>query len=740
MVGRLIQDETVTEADLARELPITGYLDRVSARPGERIEAKVSVQTPGRYTADVVRILCADPNPEGPGLIYEPVDFDLASDYPARRQEIDRGSYALMPLDPIYARARLGMSLLVQPWLLYETPSTLVASLTPEGLGWALKADTARLTLMLTDANGARASVHLPCSLRLKRWHQVWGGWDREAGSLSLGMRAWPDGEVQTERVKATFGPLPSAPLALAAEKSGPRSARHFNGRLEDPCLLSEPPSNAPPVPADVRPGAVLAWWDFARGIDTQTVMDRGPRGLSGRLVNFPTRAVRGTQWTGEAMDWKAAPRDYAAIHFHEDDLHDCGWDTDFTLTIPEGAQSATYGLRLHKDGAEDVLPLHVIPPKSGPKARVCVLASTFTHQAYANHARGNTDDAMRQRMADWGSPPNADDYPLYGRSTYNLHPDGSGIAYCSRLRPTLTIRPGYLTFDDPRGSGLRHFPADSHLQYWLHARGIEFDIITDDDLDAEGVAALDGYAVLVTGSHPEYHTSRTLDAITGFRAQGGNLMYLGGNGFYWRVAHSPTLPGLIELRRAEGGIRAWSADTGEYYHQLDGAYGGLWRRNGRPPQSIGGVGFSAQGLFTGSYYRRTDDSHAPDLSWVFDGVDESPLGDYGLSGGGAAGFELDRADVTLGTPETAIILARSEGHDDNFVTVPEELLSHVHTITGEAPADLVRGEIIYVPADREGALFATGSITYCGSLNHKDGQNGISRLTENVLRRFAGI
>jgi hypothetical protein len=39
----------------------------------------------------------------------------------------------------------------------------------------------------------------------------------------------------------------------------------------------------------------------------------------------------------------------------------------------------------------------------------------------------------------------------------------------------------------------------------------------------------------------------------------------------------------------------------GEYYH-ADGAYGGLWRRNGRPPQKLCGVGFSAQGLFEGSY------------------------------------------------------------------------------------------------------------------------------------------
>src|SRR3546814_5319840 len=55
-------------------------------------------------------------------------------------------------------------------------------------------------------------------------------------------------------------------------------------------------------------------------------------------------------------------------------------------------------------------------------------------------------------------------------------------------------------------------------------------------------------------------------------------------------------------------GIRAWAAETGEYYHQLDGALGGLWRRNGRPPQRLVGVGFSSQGMFEGSHYRRSEE------------------------------------------------------------------------------------------------------------------------------------
>ena len=271
-------------------------------------------------------------------------------------------------------------------------------------------------------------------------------------------------------------------------------------------------------------------------------------------------------------------------------------------------------------------------------------------------------------------------DYPIYGRSTYNRHRDGSGIAFSSRHRPILTMRPGFLTFHDPRGSGMRHYPADLHLLAWLEAKGFDFDIVTDEDLDDEGVALIAPYRAVLTGSHPEYHTLGTLDALAAYTRQGGRLCYLGGNGFYWRVARDKAAPHLIELRRAEGGIRTWAAEPGEYYHQTDGQLGGLWRRNRRPPQMLVGVGFSCQAAFEGTHYRRLPASRDPRFAWMFDGIDEDVLGDYGLSGGGAAGFELDRADPMLGTPDGAVILARSENPLPSFLTVPEELLSNTVT------------------------------------------------------------
>ena len=107
------------------------------------------------------------------------------------------------------------------------------------------------------------------------------------------------------------------------------------------------------------------------------------------------------------------------------------------------------------------------------------------------------------------------------------------------------------------------------------------------------------------------------------------------------------------------------------------------------------------------------------------------------MSGGGAAGFELDRADFAQGTPPNAVILARSEAHQAGFVPVLEEVLSPLHTIPGEPAQDLIRAEIVYFDLPRGGAVFAVGSITFCGSLSHAGYANNVSRLLENVVRRL---
>ena len=739
-------------------LPITGYLDRFSVRPGEDVVARISLRTAGSYRARLVRVICGDPNPDGPGMRFEDLSARLDRTLQGRHQPIHLGSYGLVPKGPTRSPAA-PCTWTVLVWAAHFGDATLLSE-GPLRIGL----DRGGVFAEFAGPDGV-ARVDAGASLQPRQWYRVWLSADPSTGRVVVGQQALGQqalgqqalgqqalgqqapgqqalGSSFTTQVSRQLPDLRlpgGAPVMFAADTPGaPR--HHFTGKLEAPRILA---GFVTDWSAAIPP--VLAAWDFAIGIPTQIITDTGPQACHGHLVNLPSRAMVGARWTGKEMCWRHAPQDYAAIQFHEGDLDDCGWDADLTWAVPPDMPSGAYALHLTCDAGQDHIPFYVLPKRSGPFAAVAFLASTFTYQAYANHARGNADAAYKARAAAWGaSPYNPDDYPIYGRSTYNRHADNSGISISSRRRPILTMRPGFLTFDDARGSGLRHYPADTHLLAWLEAKGIAFDIITDEDLDNEGPALLAPYRTVLTGSHPEYHTLGTLDALQHYIHTGGKLAYLGGNGFYWRVARVPELPHIIELRRAEGGIRAWQAEPGEYYHQLDGQYGGLWRRNRRPPQMLAGVGFSGQGKFESTYYRRLPASYHPDFAWLFAGIDRDIIGDYGLSGGGAAGFELDRADPVLGTPANATILARSENPPASFITVPEELLSHLHTVSGEEPDTLMRGEIVYFETNSGGAVFAVGSITFCGSLWNPDpanrGFNGpISCLLENVVRKFAG-
>src|SRR3546814_4706060 len=71
---------------------------------------------------------------------------------------------------------------------------------------------------------------------------------------------------------------------------------------------------------------------------------------------------------------------------------------------------SGVYGARLRCAGHEDVIPFYVRPAYGRPTAKVLFIGSTYTFQAYANHARGNLDDAFRARIRDWGAFPHNTD------------------------------------------------------------------------------------------------------------------------------------------------------------------------------------------------------------------------------------------------------------------------------------------------------------------------------------------
>ena len=82
-------------------LPITGYLDRFSHRPGETFSAFVSVRDGGRYRARLVRVLSGDANPDGPGVRFEDLAHRFDQSFDGRRQAIQLGSYGVVGAAPV---------------------------------------------------------------------------------------------------------------------------------------------------------------------------------------------------------------------------------------------------------------------------------------------------------------------------------------------------------------------------------------------------------------------------------------------------------------------------------------------------------------------------------------------------------------------------------------------------------------------------------------------------------------
>jgi len=734
-------------------LALAAYADRLSVRPGESITFHAANTTGKPITARIVRVVCSDANPAGPGIRVEDIDASIATLSEPGPSTVPRGSYGIVDgLEPWPDSASFTILCRVYPTCFGDRRQAIITRMHAadrRGFGLMIDAD-GRLLGLMSDGNGFEA-LRTDACLGERRWFTVWMCFDATSRALRIGFSRVGSQSPRTAHCTLGAGACAQSagPLMMAAADHRAPSA-HFNGKLEQPALfdrtLSEDAIGA--WIGGGEPDGMLACWDFAREVSGDRIVDVGDRALHGRLVNTPARAMTGAAWSGHEMCFRHAPREYGAIHFHEDDIDDCGWPAAFSWKVPDDTRSSVYALELSAGDAEENVPFHVVPPRGRATAAVAVLASTFTYTIYANHARPEWDldpewqSAWRQQAESWGCyAHNPGDHRELGLSTYNFHTDGSGISIASWRRPMLNVRIGYLTYpyENIRGSGLRHFPADSHLNAWLETKGHAYDIITDWELHHEGADLLKPYRVVMTGSHPEYHTREMIDALEAYRDGGGRLCYLGGNGFYWKIALSLDKDGVIEIRRGEGGIRAWAAEPGEYYNQFDGEYGGLWRRNGRPPQHLCGVGFTAQGNFLGSYYRKRPEAEDARVAWIFDGIDEPVFGDHGLSGHGAAGFELDRADKRLGTPGHAVVVASSENHppDAPWVLVPEEMLTHIVTWPGRPAGELIRADMTFFECPNGGAVFSTGSITFCGSLVSNGFDNDVSQLLGNVLERF---
>ncbi|MEU1881949.1 N,N-dimethylformamidase beta subunit family domain-containing protein [Streptosporangium sp. NPDC020072] len=736
--------DAVDGPELRHEGPVLlGYADRVSAAPGDRITFMVSAEQVAEYTTELVRVRHTDDNPESPGVRIEQVPDVWQGRHTGREQRVRLGSHIAVrdPHGATTGADGFTVAAYIYPTCVTGRPQVVVSRWEEGPRGYALGLDeTGRLTLWLGDGSGESA-VHAETPLPLHRWYGVAASYDPETGRATLVARPLVTGvnsrvspivvddrpQVTEQDVEGGFAPAEHGDLLFAARTP---EDDHYNGKIERPGVWPYPLARAALVVAVSDDHDAPLRWSFEPGETAASLVVPcvGRPGLDGRLVNLPVRGVTGRHFTGRIEHYAADPRGYAAIHFHEDSLADAGWEPSHEFTVPDDLPSGVYALQVTAaDGScERGIPFVVRPRQGTATGRLALLLPTATYLAYSNE-RG------------LGHVPVVPDGTVFlehrydlGHSAYARYTDGSGVSYISWSRPILTLAPGFRVHLSPF-----MLASDLYFLDWLTELGYSFDVITDHDLHAEGVDLLRPYAGVISGSHPEYATEQMIDAIETYVDGGGNFAYLGGNGYYWVVSFHPELPHVMELRRGENGTRSWQAQTGEHHHATTGERGGLWMNRSRPPQKVFGVGFSAQGSGPSGRYRIGPDAVPEDLKHLLDGVPEV-FGDSGLDGGGSAGGEIDRYDLSLGSPPEAVVLATSEGLLDGYQFAVEEL-SGTHPGHGGSEDPEVRSDIVYFHTRGGGSVFATGSISYSGGLSAHGYDNGISRITRNVLDHWLG-
>ena len=179
-------------------LKITGYADRFSVRPGEKIAFKVSCEDGApQYRAKLRRLICGDDRPDGPGFKAAEIDTDFAGTYPGRRQDIITGSCVHVPADRLaHDLDDLTLAVLVRATRpAIGSCQTIISRLTGSddgALGFDLRLDgDGRPQLCVTGTTGQQI-LTLPSLLTTDDWYLLTASLPAVGGDLLLQAKPLP--------------------------------------------------------------------------------------------------------------------------------------------------------------------------------------------------------------------------------------------------------------------------------------------------------------------------------------------------------------------------------------------------------------------------------------------------------------------------------------------------------------------------------------------------------------------
>lgn len=707
---------TQVEDAVVRE--VCGYLDSFSYTPGSSLELHAAGDGPARVWLAEMR---AEASAEASTVHFDRLSQPQPIEVELKPRRVRRGSY--IRVDRPWANEVAPFRLETHIRSINPDITSVIADWVWSGLACTVTAEDGLLKLTIAADSIECVAIPLPSPLR---WHR-------------LNVEIDPDGQFAVAAGGNTArGNTPSTTTTSHYPDELRIGSRRGSDRGElDGCVAS-----IHCQVWNVNRYRDLGKWDLGVGDRTEQILDRSSNEKHGVAVGSPVRGIPGPAWKRSEVDPRLAPDEFDATRFHADDLSDVGWPVTIDLEIPEDLASGAYAVVIEADTETDHVPFFVLPG-ADERGRVAFLVSTFTYQAYANANLGDRIDYVEAGISGRPYTPGKRDLQIarnliVAGSLYDVHSDGSGRCFSTRLRPIFNFRADFLSAVQ---QAPRHLGADLLILEWLKREVGEVDVLTDHDLHRGGGTLLEDYEVVVTSSHPEYVSSDILDALEQHLARGGNLMYLGGNGFYW-VTTTNADGTIIECRRGNAGTRTWDSPPAEVHHFQTGELGGLWRHRGRSPNSLVGIGMASQGWDErATPFRTRPEVLAPDsgLRWLFEGMrDPERFGDRGLVMGGASGDELDRWDPECGSPPEAVVVATSERHSRHYMLVHEDVLMSEARLGGDVN-DKVRSDIVWYETGSGGTVFSVGSITWAGALAYNDYDNDVAVISRNVLKRMLG-
>ena len=715
-------------------MQIQAYFENWALAPGDKVQMAISSSL-GSLDAKFQRILSSSGDPQHPSDKRQDLLDVLDTSLEVVEQKTSVGSYGYLPF-PLPSAEEFTFHCRFMPTnSKLSTPQVICSMGDSDGNSLVLQIIGGVLQL-----KGSKGLLQVGQGLIDKEWYSVVIGIRQDDAVLDV---------RQTTSIQKTFGNQRTSGLVGKPEGSGVWLAtaplltdefpqQCFNGKIENPKFILG--SQIPETFELIHMGEhsslnILAEWDFSQLLKSDELMCVNSSEYTGILMNGAERGVTGHSWSGKFDSFLTAPGEYGAVYFHDDEMLDSNWDYNLTFNLPSDLESGLYCVTLSTKETSSSFPIFVRSLKKS-RAKALLLFPTFTYITYANGLPALFDVSLLtgRKIVMTENERFLLEHTELGRSCYDSHSDGSPARYSSNHRPIFNVMPS--ATNSLLGS-VRHFAADLYLLDWLMRSGIAFDIATDEDLHREGIGLLERYKTVITGSHPEYVTRQEILAIESYLSNGGRVMYLGGNGFYWVTSTDEDRPWIVEVRRDNSGTRTWDSPLGERTHVFDNEIGGLWRFRGKSPHRTVGIGFGAEGFSGARPYTRQDASYSGPASQWFDEISATQLGEQGYVLGGAAGDEIDRWDPNLGSPKDVHILASATGFPNVYQIATEDTPVVLPDQGGPFRPDRVRADMIYYTIQGGGAVFSVGSICYAGSLAWNNFDNDLSTITTRVLKSF---